>query len=501
MSKKNLITLLCAVFIISLIPLYFIGGFAHPSVDDYYYGINTSAVWQSTGSFSEVIKESYNQMLATYQDWQGNFSAIFLMRLQPAIFGEQYYIVAPIILITSFILAMTGFMYILLSRWFHSGKAAALAASLCITFCALQFTHTPSDSFYWYNGSIYYTFFFCLMLLLFILLTIIIRGVHTSARIISFIAALPLAFCIGGGNYSTALYMTIILVVLCIYYIFQKRRVAIPTIAVTLFAVLGLVLSMIAPGNEIRQASVGEGSGVIKALLYSFAYGGYSIADSTTFPVAILWIVLLPVFYKIASNSVYSFRYPLLMLLFTFGIYSSQGTPVFYAQGLSIPYRMMNIIYFNYYIFMAFNLLYLMGYLSRRFGNSPVLKGISTLYESASRRNIIISCAAILFAIGCIGLINVTETSEDSGKASFSHMPASISATYSLISGDAAQYDRELNERDKYLSTTSDIEITLEPLSVTPELIFHTDITTRADHWKNMHMSLYYNKISIKLSE
>ena len=38
----------------------------------------------------ETISQSYDLMKDTYNDWQGNFAAIFLMRLQPGIFGEQY---------------------------------------------------------------------------------------------------------------------------------------------------------------------------------------------------------------------------------------------------------------------------------------------------------------------------------------------------------------------------------------------------------------------------
>ena len=101
-----------------------------------------------------------------------------------------------------------------------------------------------------------------------------------------------------------------------------------------------------APGNAIRQASVGAGPGVLKALVYSFAYGAYNIADSTTFPVAVMWIALLPVFYRIAISSGLKFRFPAAAIIFFYCVYCAQGTPVFYAQGIHMPYRMMNIIYF-----------------------------------------------------------------------------------------------------------------------------------------------------------
>ena len=44
----------------------------------YTYYCPDRKVWEETGSFAEVIKTSFQSMLTTYEDWQGNFSAIFL---------------------------------------------------------------------------------------------------------------------------------------------------------------------------------------------------------------------------------------------------------------------------------------------------------------------------------------------------------------------------------------------------------------------------------------
>lgn len=487
------------ILILSLIPLYYIGQYAHPSVDDYYYGIETSRVWSDTGSFYEVLKESFLRTQETYHAWQGNFSAIFLMRLQPAIFGENYYFITPVIFITSFVISMLVFFYFFLRKWWNSGKIPALLASTVITFCALQFTLVPSDSFYWYNGSVYYTFFFSLMLFLFFFITIMLKGEHRAARILSGIFAVILGFFIGGGNYATALFTVLVLCVITLIYIIRKDRCKIFMAVITVFSLAGLILSVIAPGNEIRQASVGEGYGVVKAILYSFAYGGYNIASSTTAPVLVMWLLLLPVFYRIASGSSFNFRYPLAVLIFTFGLFCSQATPVFYAQGMRMPYRMMNIICFSYYIFMTFNLIYIMGWLYHRFRNNGLLCAASSFFKKSRNRLIYASFGVMAFIVGCIGLCSVSE-SED-GSAQFGGMPLSVSAVYSIINNDARTYDDELNERAEYLSTTTESDVVVKPLSVTPDPIFHTDITTDSAHWKNAHLALFYNKASVTLSD
>lgn len=498
-TGKKWLVILTVMFVLSLIPLYLIGFYDHPSVDDYYYSAQTALVWQNTGSLDAVLKASYEEMLTTYQDWQGTYSAIFLMHLQPGLFGENYYVIAPIILISSFVLSMTAFISVLFLKCLKAGIRTSLGIALALTFCALQFTHVPSDSFYWYNGSIYYTFFFSLMLLLFTLIILMIQGKKPFWRILLFPLTLILAFLIGGGNYSTALFTPIILTLLTLWLVIRKRTIAIPVAAVLLVSLIGLGISMIAPGNAIRQASVGGSHGIAEALAYSFAYGGYNIASSTTFPVLMLWIGLTPVLYKISRKGQFRYPYPLLVLLFCYGVFCAQGTPLFYAQGLRMPYRMMNIIYFSYYIFVPLNLIYLLGWISHKYPNNLLERGIIILESSGKKYSRYLSLVLLLFSMGCIGLFTVSET--ENQEVTLGGMPASISAVYSLATGEASTYDQEMNARNEYLSTTSERDVILEPLSATPYVIFHTDITTDPTHWKNAHMALYYNKASIRLSQ
>lgn len=499
LKNKTYLYIVIAIFVISLIPLYMISGYTHPSVDDYYYGVDTHQIYENTGSVSEVIKSSYNAMVDTYYDWQGNFSAIFLMRLQPGIFGEEYYAITPVILITSFVLCSLFFYYTMLRKWFNCDKLKSGFASFTVVFAALQFTHVPSDSFYWYNGAIYYTFFHSLMLLLFALLTYSIHSRHMWTVILNTVLAIPLAFVIGGSNYSTALFTAIILVLATVYYSYKKDLRAIAVGLVTAAMLTGLCISILAPGNSIRQEAVGGSNGILTALVYSFAYGAYSICNATTAPIIILWIALIPVFYKIAANSKYSFRYPIFVALFTYGLFCSQGTAVFYAQGLRIPYRMMNIIYFSYFILISFNLIYLLGYLNRKYNNSKAITMINDLTASRRRLFRFASITVVLFAASSICMCSINE--DDNGDVVIEGLPMTASATWSLVSGEARTYDNEINARTDYLMSTTDTDVEFAPLTAKPYVIFHTDITTDPAYWKNAHLALYYHKASVKLSE
>ena len=497
MNKKVLPYFLIIIFILSLIPLYIIGGYAHPSVDDYYYGVETSTVWQDTGSLSQVIKESFSLMKTTYREWQGNFAAIFLMRLQPSVFGEKYYVIAPIILITAFVISMLSFIYYSMRKIFGAGRLTGLLTGIVLTFCAMQFTYRPSDSFYWYNGSIYYTFFFSLMLVMFTMVVAVIRSEHMPARIIAGIAGSLLAFIVGGGNYATALLCAIIFVTILAGLIYKKNKTWIPVLVMALFLFAAFGISIKAPGNAIRQASVGGHTGVIRALIYSFAYGAYNIADSTTFPVIIMWLGLMPVFYRVAKKTGFSFRLPGLVIAFIYCVYSAQGTPLFYAQGLRMPYRMMNIIYFSYYIFIGFALFYLLGWIGRRFEGRGFDVMMEKIYGIPKYFATFTTCIIIVFAFGLLGLVDVSEA-EDGG-AAFSNMPMSVSATYSLVTGEAKTYDEELNERADYLSNLDGADGFVDELSATPEVLFHSDITEDGSDWRNAHLALFYKLNSVTL--
>ncbi len=532
-TTKNIFYIILICFILSVIPLYVIGMFAHPSVDDYYYGTETVQVWNETHSIASVVKCSFDEMINTYNIWQGNFSAIFLMRLQPGIFGEQYYFIAPLILLSAYIGFSIFFFYTALKKIFKADSYLAATVGICLTFVSMQLCATPSDSFYWFNGAIYYTFFYSLMLFLFALL-IRMRTAKAAGTIILTAISSVSAFLIGGSNYAAALFMCIILALsagAAVYFvILRKNKVIRPYhmaayIIVAAAAMAGLFISMAAPGNALRQQSVGGSTGIVRTFVYTFAFGGYSIAKVLNAPCLIFFICMIPVFYRIARRSGFTYRYPLLVAVFTFGLYCSMGTPVFYAQGLRMPYRMMNIIFFAAYVLITFNLIYFLGWVGNKFESKTFkqLIGGSTACEKpamiktdraciilekvidcffekikASRKNALLALAISLcaFIIACIGCIEVGETEYKSGDAGFGKLPLSAAATLSLINGDAKTYDCELTARDEYLRSTGDDEqfVTVPALSKRPAPIYHSDITDDPGDWHNAHVAMYYRK-------
>lgn len=488
------------ILVLSLIPLYALGLYAHPAADDYSYGLAAASVWQETHSFGAVLREAFRVTLDVYESWQGNFAAIFLMCLQPAIYGSGWYPLTAFILLTAFVLSMLFFFTTALKRLLNAGRAVSLTAAALVTFCALQFTYVPSDSFYWYNGGIYYTFFFSLSLFLYGLIIISVKSGRTGVRIASSLGALPLAFLVGGGNYSTALYTAVLLCVLCVLLFIKKNRSAWPVLIVTLTALAALTVSILAPGNAIRQASAGDNADVFNAFIYSFAYGGYSLANGLSVPVLALWAGLVPLLYVLAGKTSYKFRYPLLVLLLTFGMYCSQGTALFYARGLRMPPRMSNVIYFNAYLFIGFNLCYVLGWARRRFGEGRFASLCEDLRTKTKPAAVFAAALVLTFCVGCVGLCRVTDNG--SGGADFSLKPLSVSAAFTLLNGDASRYDAGMKAREDHLAAQPEgSDVTVEKLDVYPEDLVHAEISEDPLYFANTMLAVYYHLGSVTLAE
>ena len=84
MKSKQYVYVITIIFILSLIPLYIIGKYNHPSVDDYYYGVETAKVYRGTGSVSQVNTTFFDEMKKTDNELHGKFSSVFLYHVHPA---------------------------------------------------------------------------------------------------------------------------------------------------------------------------------------------------------------------------------------------------------------------------------------------------------------------------------------------------------------------------------------------------------------------------------
>lgn len=477
--KKIIIIISVLIFIISIIPLIHIGFYNHPCADDYSFGQITYNTWKDTHSFIEVLKSSIKEVKSMYNGWQGTFSAIFLMSLQPAIFGEKFYFLNTIILIGTFTIANLYIFKIILKEYLKSENTVLnyIISLLVITF-SLQFIPSPVQSLYWYNGSIYYTFFYSIMLILIGNILKLLKTENTRKQIKYLIISIILSITIGGSNYTTALTTNIIIVTILLIDVFIKKdksRKSIYIAIILLFCLVSLLISAKAPGNSVRQSQY-EKSTIIDSIINSFLSATVFIKEVTNKSMIWLYVFLIPLLFKVVKESNYEFKRPILFTIFTFCVYSAQFTPPIYAMKNFIPLRLLNIIYYATYIFIIMNIVYWLGYMKNKVNITTKKSDYIVIYS-----------IIILLGIGILSL-------------EYKQMSSYI-AIKSIISGEAKQYDEEMKNRIQLYNNEELKDVEVEKLTVKPYLLFFDDITTNENDWRNVALSRYYKKNSVKIKE
>ena len=203
-KERYLCIALIVVFLFLLIPLLLIAQYAVPCADDFNYGVLTHRAWETEHSVSSVLAAAGAQVADSYQQWQGTFAAIFLMALQPAVFGEQYYVFGPVLMYAVFICGTFFFCWALFRKFFGAGKCQFLILSVVWTSLCLQMPPSALEGFYWFNGSVFYTFFFSISLFFYGLVILYLQSDSQKKKTVYFILLCFLAILIGGSIYTFA---------------------------------------------------------------------------------------------------------------------------------------------------------------------------------------------------------------------------------------------------------------------------------------------------------
>ncbi|MCL1845425.1 MAG: DUF6056 family protein [Defluviitaleaceae bacterium] len=475
---------MAVIFVVSLIPLVYIARFGHPSADDFSYGNHTVHVWRETGSLPQVLSAAVTGTRYVYNTWQGSFVAVFLMTLHPAVFGENLYMFGIAGVILGFVAAMIFFLKVVFMNCLGADKYAFGIIAVLFTFVAMQFVFCPVEGFFWYNSAMYYTGFHSLSLVLFAITLLAIQA--EKAKKIYAIAVPLLAFLVGGSNFVTALTSAVVMALIAVYCaVIRRRGWLIPAIG-TVALVAALTIAVISPGNDVRQEYF-ERMNPVSAVFTSFYYGFRFIELVVPGAVFLAFLCMIPLIYKITKASNFSFRLPPVAVALMYGVYVSTFTPNLFSWSSFGPARVVNINFFAFQFFLLFSLVYCIGsfaqYVKRK-DTSAVRKRYAWLEKPA-----VSVILAICFVASCV---YVGFTDADG--------MISISATRSLVSGEARVYHEEFSARLEILQNPEIREAELPVFSVTPHVLFHAlDITPDPTFWTNTAMARFYDKDTVIL--
>jgi hypothetical protein len=487
-NEKYLAAVFGILFVLSLLPLFAIAFYSHPAGDDLHYGAKTRAVYMDTHEAAAVLATAFATVGEVYYTWQGRFSDTFLCTLNPAVFGESFYPVTAFVMLFMLTASTVFLLLTVIKEILGLEGRYVVLVGVPVLFFSIQSLPSPAQGFFNHNGSVCYTFFYSLMLLLLgICLRLYYRDGNPPPAIgaahprskpfwLKAILAAMLCFLISGGNFVTAL-VSVLIITVFVLSCFVRRRprgVKILFIVLLLLLLTGFLISVLAPGNAVREALY-EQSGMITILVKSIYYACHYIAIWLDLRIMAALLFLSPIFCKMARKTCCSFKYPLLVALFSFCLIALHFAPTVYAFGGAGADRVNNIIYFAFVLLFFMNGFYVVGYMQRTLSGQKIHLSQDFL-------------ATCVYAAAVFAVVFVLA----SGGRIKEH--SSFIAARDLLNGTAKQYSLEMQGYYKILHDRSIKQAELPPLSATPELLCFDNITDNENSHSNRAAARFYQK-------
>ena len=489
-TPKRLSIFLTIVYVASLIPLLWIGYYNYPSADDYSIGSNCRQTWVATHSVFATVWAGIVRAAEDWLDWMGYFTSNFLMAMPPSTFGERAYVLTCWIMIGMLSLSTIYLLRTVFVKVFKADKHVSNCVIMLMLFITVQRMVGRVEAFYWYSGAANYMLVhsFCMFFYGLLISAVYNRG---KKRIFDLTVASVLGFLVGGGNQMTALNGAVMLLVVIGFLTVQKkwREYKGHIVPIALFY-LGFILNVAAPGNWIRAESA-SGMNPIKAIFVSFYYClDYCLSEWSGWPVLLLVLVLIPLFFHMAKKTDFQFRYPLIVVLFGYCLVSAMMTPPLFAVGSMEAARLQALTYTMYILVLTLCVGYVTGWIRRKVE-------VASERKEQTAKDMHFSVNEVWCILGCLLFFTfasmITIIPEP-------HYFTFSSALTDLANGSAKAYGDALEERMK-IYRSGEKSIVVESLPAEPVLLYFSDIKEDPEDWENRGLCRFYGIDSVRVEK
>lgn len=331
------------------------------------------------------------------------------------------------------------------------GKWTGLAVQAVITAAVFMFIYSAQSGFYWYNGGVHYVGMHGFGLLMLSVAICLERAEGRTATGLLFTASVLLSMITAGSNFVTALQgLLSLLTILFISVVVEHRKKGLWLLPATLVYIIGFGLNVAAPGNSVRARSyVGWGYSPLESIGRSFLEGVKHLPEFTGSIVLMVMVMLLPLIWQALKETKYRFRYPGVVLLWSFCLYATGYTPSLYSLGHAGLSRTLNAVKITYLLLLFLNEIYWCGWLQQRLQKKAS--------GSAARWLANWNGAAVWWFYAIMGLefIMIFQVSPNQA----GHYSA-YGAYYYVHTGEAYNFHQEYLERvDKLLGDEDDVQL------------------------------------------
>lgn len=362
---KNMIW---CVFGIGLIPIIAISPYIFPRADDYSFGYRAHLAFEQTGSLIEVIKAAFDMIKTAYFGWQGTYSSIFLMAIQPAVFDEKLYRIVPLFFIAIIVLATVFFVKTILVDWLNVNKVLSGSCLSVYLLMVIQCVPVKQSAFLWYNGAIHYIASHCVLLCM---IAFIIRVYIGKREKLNWVLAAICAIYVGGGNHVTAISTLLIsLTLLFLITVTKKWKIHKNIGGICIVYLLALTVNVMAPGN-FNKMGMATGYGLIEAFFMAFIKVlEYMFGNWMHWTVIAVIAFCIPIIWRMVQEMNINFSYPILFVGYSWCYMASMFfTPLFTIANVEVG-RFQNIMFLQGMLWLLFDIGYVMGWIQKRYLNA-----------------------------------------------------------------------------------------------------------------------------------
>lgn len=356
---------ICCIFGMGLIPIVAISPYVFPRADDYSFGYKAHLALEQTGSVIEVLKAIFDMIKTAYFGWQGTYSSIFMMSIQPAVFDEKLYRIVPMFFISIIVLATWFFVKTILVDWLNGNKVLSGVCLSAYLLMVMQCIPVKQSAFLWYNGAIHYIGSHCVLLCMMAFIVRIYAGKNVKA---SWIGAALCAIYVGGGNHVTAISTLLISLTILFLITVTKKWSSYKNIGgICGIYLLALAANVIAPGN-FNKMGMKAGYGLFEAFFLAFVKVlEYMFGEWMHWTIIAVIVFCIPIIWRLVQGINFNFSYPILFVGYSWCYMASMFfTPLFTIANVEVG-RFQNIMFLQGVLWLLFDIGYVIGWIQKRY--------------------------------------------------------------------------------------------------------------------------------------
>ena len=471
-------------YILTCIPVIYVGFFNYATGDDYLYGAPVKHALEAHEGIGRILKIVIDDVIVEYNNFQATWASCFLWRFEPSIWGEKAYIIT--IFISMGILNLGGFYFIgvLLKKVLGLDAWSHIIATTWSLFYIIQFMIFPRGGLYWYTGMVQYTLAFGIALIgLGFAISFVISGLKRYI-----IGAVLIMAYLGGAGYPE-----IVISVLGLSYVIlwgflsadaaRKKRSLLLLIPLML-ELVGFAISAVAPGNAVRG---GEDYGfslgrVVEVFSRSFIDGtvGFFRYFIDVRPLILLPICMFVLGYTVKATTKIKLKHLMAAAFLGWFQVCMTRSPEIYA-GSTVTAGFSGGVYDSYFYISVLYITFMSLLLGLFFGQS---KKSTALSEKALGIMLIIMVAFwLILRPFCVGnMLDYT--------------------IYEYVStGQLYDYDQQMQERFELFSDPNEQDVVVPYINDQQGPLMHMAINEDVDGYTNRVTAGFYGKRSVKAIE